>query len=123
MWRGPSSPCRTRARSGLRGTSSTLMAGRRAWCDRVCGAPPDGGTVVNATLTYPLPTIIQGGMGIGVSDWRLARAVSLRGQLGVVSGTCIDSLFVRRLQDGDVGGHIRRAMERFPMPRVSAEVL
>ncbi len=34
---------------------------------------------MNATLTYPLPTIIQGGMGIGVSDWRLARVVSLRG--------------------------------------------
>src|SRR5512142_1755962 len=62
-------------------------------------------------------------MGIGVSDWRLARAVSLRGHLGVVSGTCIDSVLVRRLQDGDVGGHIRRAMDRFPLPRVSADVL
>ena len=71
----------------------------------------------------PFPMIIQGGMGIGVSDWRLARAVSLRGHLGVVSGTCIDSLFIRRLQDGDVGGHLRRAMERFTLPETTAEVL
>lgn len=70
-----------------------------------------------------LPLIIQGGMGIGVSNWTLARAVSMRGQLGVVSGTCVDSLLVRRLQDGDIGGHIRRAMDSFPLPHVSAEVL
>ena len=75
------------------------------------------------TMAYPLPTIIQGGMGIGVSSWSLARAVSLRGQLGVVSGTAIDSLFVRRLQDGDIGGHMRRAMEHFPIPGVSAAAL
>ena len=62
-------------------------------------------------------------MGIGVSNWTLARAVSMRGQLGVVSGTCIDSLFVRRLQDGDIGGHMRRAMENFPLPEVSALAL
>lgn len=69
------------------------------------------------------PGIIQGGMGIGVSNWHLARAVSLRGHLGVVSGTAIDSLFIRRLQDGDIGGHLRRAMEHFPLPEVSAEAL
>jgi len=33
-----------------------------------------------------LPALIQGGMGVGVSDWRLARAVAAAGQLGVVSG-------------------------------------
>ncbi|MGD8321328.1 MAG: hypothetical protein PVJ02_12765, partial [Gemmatimonadota bacterium] len=37
------------------------------------------------------PVIIQGGMGVGISGWRLARAVSSRGQLGVVSGTALDS--------------------------------
>ncbi len=76
-----------------------------------------------AALARPLPLIIQGGMGIGVSDWRLARAVSRRGQLGVVSGTCIDTVFVRRLQDGDVGGHLRRAMERFPLPAAGADAM
>jgi NAD(P)H-dependent flavin oxidoreductase YrpB (nitropropane dioxygenase family) len=70
-----------------------------------------------------LPMIIQGGMGIGVSNWSLARAVSRLGQLGVVSGTCIDSVLVRRLQDGDSGGHVRRAMARFPIPGVAEEVL
>ena len=37
------------------------------------------------------PKIIQGGMGVGVSNWRLAQAVSRLGQLGVVSGTALDS--------------------------------
>jgi NAD(P)H-dependent flavin oxidoreductase YrpB (nitropropane dioxygenase family) len=67
--------------------------------------------------------IIQGGMGVGVSDWRLARAVSLRGQLGVVSGTAVDTVMVRRLQDGDAGGHMRRAMAAFPIPGVAADAL
>ncbi len=47
------------------------------------------------------PKIIQGGMGVGVSNWRLAQTVSRLGQLGVVSGTALDQLFVRRLADGD----------------------
>ena len=75
------------------------------------------------TASHPIPPIIQGGLGVGVSDWRLARAVSLRGQLGVVSGTALDTVMVRRLQDGDVGGHVRRAMAEFPMPGVAADVL
>jgi nitronate monooxygenase len=76
---------------------------------------------MTATLAHPL--IIQGGMGVGVSDWVLAKAVSMRGQLGVVSGTALDTLFVRRLQDGDVGGDLRRAMEEFPIPGVASEIL
>ncbi len=71
----------------------------------------------------PHPLIIQGGMGIGVSNWTLARAVSRLGQLGVVSGTAIDTILVRRLQDGDSGGHVRRAMAHFPIPAVSEGVL
>lgn len=69
------------------------------------------------------PAIIQGGMGIGVSDWRLARAVSQCGQLGVVSGTALDTVLARRLQDGDLGGHMRRAMEHFPLPQAATEML
>lgn len=69
------------------------------------------------------PLIIQGGMGIGVSNWLLAKAVSLQGQLGVVSGTALDNVLVRRLQDGDLGGHIRRALEQFPFPDISAEAI
>ncbi|HSG48124.1 MAG TPA: nitronate monooxygenase [Longimicrobiales bacterium] len=74
-----------------------------------------------AALSFP--TIIQGGMGVGVSNWRLANAVASLGELGVVSGTGIDTLFVRRLQDGDIGGHLRRAMERFPFPGVAEAAL
>ena len=70
-----------------------------------------------------LPQIIQGGMGVAVSNWRLANAVSRAGQLGVISGTGMDTVLVRRLQDGDPGGHVRRAMERFPIPGVAQEVL
>src|SRR5690606_23943914 len=70
-----------------------------------------------------LPLIIQGGMGIGVSNWKLARAVSMRGHLGVVSGTCIDSVLVRRLQDGIDSFDIRAAMDLFPLPDVSMRTL
>ncbi len=61
-----------------------------------------------------LPRIIQGGMGVAVSNWKLARAVSSTGQLGVVSGTALDCVIVRRLQDGDLDGSTRRALEHFP---------
>jgi nitronate monooxygenase len=69
------------------------------------------------------PLIIQGGMGVAVSDWRLARAVSAEGQLGVVSGTGIDTVLVRRLQLGDPGGHVRSALAAFPIPDVVDDIL
>jgi nitronate monooxygenase len=69
-----------------------------------------------------LPVIIQGGMGVAVSNWRLANAVSRLGQLGVVSGTALDVVMVRRLQTGDIGGHIRRAAAHFPIPEVVKRV-
>lgn len=65
------------------------------------------------------PRIIQGGMGVGVSHWKLARAVSQNGQLGVVSGTALDMVFARRLQDGDPEGSIRRAVDAFPFPEIA----
>ena len=68
------------------------------------------------------PKIIQGGMGVGVSNWRLANAVSKLGQLGVVSGTALDSLFVRRLSDGDLGGDMRRGLDAFPFPEMAKRV-
>lgn len=69
------------------------------------------------------PVIIQGGMGVGVSGWRLAQAVSSNGQLGVVSGTALDTMLVRRLQDGDPGGDLRRALAAFPFPEVAEKIL
>jgi NAD(P)H-dependent flavin oxidoreductase YrpB (nitropropane dioxygenase family) len=69
------------------------------------------------------PVIIQGGMGVGVSSWNLANAVARTGQLGVVSGTALDTVLARRLQDGDPGGHARRALRDFPLPQVAEHVL
>lgn len=63
--------------------------------------------------------IIQGGMGVGVSGWALARTVSRLGQLGVVSGTGLASVLTRRLEAGDPGGHMRRALDHFPIPQIA----
>ena len=69
------------------------------------------------------PEIIQGGMGAAVSDWRLAHAVSARGQVGVVSGTALDLVMARRLQSGDPGGHMRRALDAFPDPDMAGRLV
>lgn len=70
-----------------------------------------------------LPAIIQGGMGVSVSNWRLARTVSKAGGLGVISGTALDRVVACRLQDGDEGGHLRRVIERFPIPAIAERIL
>ena len=74
-----------------------------------------------ASKTYP--AVIQGGMGAGVSTWRLANAVARAGQMGVVSGTAMDLILARRLQDGDPGGHMRRALARFPVPEIAERLI
>lgn len=61
-------------------------------------------------------------MGVGVSGWKLARAVSQAGQLGVVSGTALASVLVRQLQLGDPGGHRARACAAFPVPAIVERV-
>ena len=63
-----------------------------------------------------LPRVIQGGMGVGISNWRLAQAVSRTGQLGVVSGTALDQLLSRRLQDGDPGGPVEVLLRAILVP-------
>ena len=73
------------------------------------------------TIKLP-PRIIQGGMGVGVSSWFLAQTVAMLGQLGVVSGTTLDVTLARRLQLGDPGGHMARAMEQFPYQDVAKRV-
>ena len=60
--------------------------------------------------------LIQGGMGIYVSNWRLAKAVAMEKPgmtAGTVSGTALDVVYVRLLQLGDPGGHVRRALAAF----------
>ena len=59
---------------------------------------------------------------MGVSSWRLARAVSQVGQLGVVSGTVLDQILARRLQDGDPGGHMRNGLDHFPFRKMAERV-
>lgn len=70
-----------------------------------------------------LPRIIQGGMGVSVSNWRLSRCVSQMGHLGVVSGTALAIVISRRLQDGDPEGHLRRAFGHFPIPEMAQRIL
>ena len=69
------------------------------------------------------PVLIQGGMGVAVSGWRLAKAVAELGHLGVVSGTALDTVMVRRLQLGDSGGQVRRALEALPVPGAAERIL
>ena len=86
---------------------------------------PDAETAskTSALDAAQLPQIIQGGMGVGVSGWKLARAVSQAGQLGVVSGTALDLLLTRNLQLGDPGGHLRRALHALPIPGAADRIL
>jgi nitronate monooxygenase len=69
------------------------------------------------------PLIIQGGMGVAVSNWKLARAVSMAGQLGVVSGTALENVMARRLQMGDPDGAMRRALDHFPERGIAERIL
>ncbi|NOU36859.1 MAG: nitronate monooxygenase [Kiritimatiellaceae bacterium] len=62
-------------------------------------------------------------MGASISNWRLAQAVSRIGQLGVISGTALDGVLTRRLQDGDPEGLVRRALDHFPFPGMAQRVL
>ncbi len=82
-----------------------------------------------ATLPSPVPgepELIQGGMGVGVSHWRLARAVAVAGHrlgarvLGVVSGTGLPVMLVNRLQSGDQD--VVRALKAFH-PGIAREIL
>lgn len=80
-----------------------------------------GGSGDDRAMAHPI--IIQGGMGVAVSGWQLARAVSRLGQLGVVSGTALAVVLARRLQLGDPDGELRSALEEFPFPAMAARVL
>ena len=70
-----------------------------------------------------LPIIIQGGMGVAISDWKLAKAVSQLGQMGVVSGTGIALILANRLAEGDLAGHMRRALANFALPEPVQKIL
>ena len=69
------------------------------------------------------PMIIQGGMGVAISDWKLAKSVSEQGYLGVVSGTGIAMIMAARLSLGDLDGSVRRALSHFPFQEQVQEML
>ncbi len=71
--------------------------------------------------SYPL--IIQGGMGIAISNYHLAKAVSMAGQLGVVSGTAIDAVMAMRLHYGDILGNVRRSLNNFPVKEIGQQMI
>jgi NAD(P)H-dependent flavin oxidoreductase YrpB (nitropropane dioxygenase family) len=62
-------------------------------------------------------------MGVGISGLPLAAAIAATGQLGVVSGTALEVVCTRRLQGGDPGGHVRRALAAFPVPSIAEWIL
>ena len=69
-----------------------------------------------------LPQIIQGGMGVGVSSWQLAKQVSMNGQLGVVSGTAVAVTFARRLQEEETQEIMNDILVDFPFPIIADRV-
>ena len=66
--------------------------------------------------------VIQGGMGVAVSDYRLARATG-RSAVGIFSGTAIAEVLSRRLQDGDPTGEMREALATFPNQAIADRAL
>ena len=66
--------------------------------------------------------VIQGGMGVRISTWQLARAVALVGGIGILSGTAIHIIIARLLQLGDPGGNIKRAFDAFPFQETAKRV-
>lgn len=73
------------------------------------------------------PRLIQGGMGVGVSSWELARAVALAGEkldervLGVVSGTGLEILMINKLERENPD--IIRALRAFPIPEIAKRII
>lgn len=81
---------------------------------------PTSTSAAPTSSTRPLPVLIQGGMGVSVSWYGLARAVSSLGHLGVVSGVGIGNVLAARLWRGDLD--VLHALRRFPEPSTAAEI-
>lgn len=68
--------------------------------------------------------LIQAGMGVGVSSWKLANKTARhQGVLGTISGVAAENIVTRTLQRGDLGGHFRRALEAFPFPAIARQII
>ena len=69
------------------------------------------------------PDIFQGGMGIAISNWKLAGEVAARGAAGIVSGVAIGEVLVRRLQNGDVDSQMQKALKKFPDKKMVENIM
>lgn len=65
-------------------------------------------------MNNALPSIIQGGMGVGVSSYKLAQEVSKNGGLGVVAGTALAITLVRKIALGIDLDEIKDGLDHFP---------
>lgn len=61
-------------------------------------------------------------MGFYVSDWYLARIISMLGQIGTISGVELGRVMAEKLRRGDPGGHFGRALSHFPFPQHAEKV-
>lgn len=74
-----------------------------------------------------LPKLVQGGMGVGISNYRLVNAVALAAErqrkpvLGTVSGVGLSVSFVNRMRRGDQG--LLTAVQSFPVPEIAQEMV
>lgn len=71
----------------------------------------------------PALEIIQGGMGVRTSSYRLAGAVASHEATGLISGTAIGTVLARELMDGDQSGDIRWALEQYPRQEVAEHLV
>lgn len=78
------------------------------------------GPATSPSSTRSNQVIIQGGMGVAVSSWRLANAVASLGHLGVVSGVAIGSVLSMRLWRGDQDA--LRVLRTFPDASAAREI-
>ncbi|MEI6237862.1 MAG: nitronate monooxygenase, partial [Candidatus Saccharibacteria bacterium] len=78
-------------------------------------------TVLPYEKVQKLPEIIQGGLGVAVSNWRMAGEVASTGEMGVVSGTAIGIVLARRLQNGDE--LMLGALQSFPDQRIAQTIV
>ncbi|HVK02142.1 MAG TPA: hypothetical protein VM490_01590 [Armatimonadaceae bacterium] len=87
-------------------------------------APPPGAAApptVDEALVDGMPRLIQAGMGIRVSSWRLANATARRGALGVVSHVALRHVVVEEVRRGDADA--LSAAEAFPIASYRDELL
>ncbi len=69
------------------------------------------------------PDIFQGGMGVAISNWRLAGESAANGAVGIVSGAAIATVFCRRLQNGEMDSCLQQALAGFGDQQYVAETL